>query len=494
MIEERLRDARAVVVVWSSDALKSQWVRAEADFARMAGTLVQLSVDGTIPPMPFNQLHCAQLSGWDGNRDATSWRSVFASIRELLDEPATPTRPTELALPDKPSIAVLPFSNLSRDPDEDYFVAGMVDEIVHALTRIRALFVISSESSLSLRGKNLDEQEAAARMGVRYVLIGSVRRSGSRVRISVRLVDASRGAQIWAERFEDELKDIFDLQDQIAIKVAGEIEPSIQEAELRRVARQPIENLGCYDLYLRAVPLRSACRKAEVIRALQLLDRALALDADFAPALAQAAGCHSQMYDSGWGDDREWHKRQGLILADRAVRNGSDDASVLAQAANAIVDLEHDIERARALVARATAINPGCARAWFISGLVHFLNGDADEALEHLQTAARLDPISPLNDIIQVHIGAVLVLTGEYREGLRIIRATTHRTARIHLTLAAVYGHLDMPKEALKELALFEGGSGLSAEHVIAASTFPEGFKSAVRDGLHRALQAGCVE
>jgi adenylate cyclase len=494
VIEERLRDARAVVVVWSSDAAKSQWVRAEADFARNAGTLVQLSVDGVIPPMPFNQLHCAQLSGWDGDRDAASWRSIFASIAELLDdeEPKMTARPA-MALPDKPSIAVLPFSNLSRDPGEDYFVEGMVDEIVHALTRIRTLFVISSESSLALKGKDLDEQEAAARVGVRYILAGSVRRSGSRVRISVKLVDTSKGAQVWAERFEDDLEDIFDLQDRIAVKVAGEIEPSIHEAEVRRVARQPIDDLGCYDLYLRAVPLRVSCRKAEVVRALQLLDRALALDGDFAPALAQAAGCHSQMYDNAWDERHEWHREQGLSRAEQAVRHGSDDAAVLAQAANAIIDLEHDVVRARALASRATSINPGCARAWFISGLVHFLGGEANEAIADLETASRLDPISPLNDIIQVHIGAALLMQGKYEEGLLQMRSTTHRTARIHLALAAVYGHLDMPAESLRELGLFHDRSPLSVEEVIAAATVPDEFKTAVLQGIARAREASQI-
>jgi adenylate cyclase len=490
VIEERLRDARAVVVIWSSEAAKSQWVRAEADFARNAGTLVQLSIDGTIPPMPFNQLHCAQLSGWDGDRDAASWRSIFTSIGELLDDAPKLVGRTAMALPDRPSIAVLPFSNLSRDPDEDYFVEGMVDEIVHALTRIRTLFVISSESSFALKGQDLDEKQAAARVGVRYILAGSVRRSGSRVRISVKLVDTTRSSQVWAERFDEDLEDVFELQDRIAVKVAGEIEPSIHEAEVRRAARQPTDNLGCYDLYLRAVPLRVSCRKAEVVRALQLLDRALALDADFAPALAQAAGCHSQMYDNGWDDEQDWHRTQGLMLAEQAVRHGSDDAAVLAQAANAIIDLEHDVVRARALASRATTINPGCARAWFISGLVHFLSGAPDEAIADLQTASRLDPISPLNDIIQVHIGAALLMQGDYPEGLRLMRATTHRTARIHLALAAGYGNLNMPAESLKELGLFHERSRLSVEEVIAAATVPDRFKSAVLEGINRAREA----
>lgn len=492
VIEERLRGAKAVVVIWSSDAVKSQWVRAEADFARNAGTLVQLSIDGAIPPLPFNQIHCAQLSGWDGGRDSSAWRSILQSIRDLIACVRDEAAPVALAIPDKPSIAVLPFSNLSSDPDQEYFVEGMVDEIVMALTRIRTLFVISSESSLALRGKDWDERQAAVRMGVRYVLNGSVKRSRSRVRISVKLVDTSHDAQIWAERFEDDLEDIFELQDRIAIKVAGVIEPSIQEAEVRRVARQPVESLGCYDLYLRAVPLRAACRKAEVVGAIKLLDRALALDPDFAPALAQAAGCHSQMYANGWGEDREWHRKQGLDLAERAVKAGPDDASVLAQAANAFSDLEQDLARATALADRATSINPGCARAWFMAGFVRNFagyGGDTVAAIERLQTASRLDPISPLNDVIQVHIGMARIIQGNFQEALQILRTTTYRTARVHLALATLYGHMDMPGDSQRELALFEAASPLPFEEAI-ADGLPEDMRVWIIEGINRARQA----
>lgn len=492
VIEERLRTAKAIVVIWSPDAVKSQWVRAEADFARNAGTLVQLSIDSAIPPLPFNQIHCAQLSGWHGDRDSSGWRNVLQSVRDLIVGAQEGGPSIAPALPDKPSIAVLPFANLSSDSDQDYFVAGMVDEIVMALTRIRTLFVISSESSLALRGKSWDERQAAVRMGVRYLLNGSVKRSGSRVRIAVKLVDTRHDAQIWAERFEDDLEDIFELQDRIAIKVAGVIEPSIQEAEVRRVARQPVESLGCYDLYLRAVPLRAACKKPEVVRAIKLLDRALALDPDFAPALAQAAGCHSQMHANGWGEDREWHRKQGLELAERAVVAGPDDASVLAQAANAFVDLENDLGRATALADRATAINPGCARAWFISGFVRNFAGygsDTDAALERFQTASRLDPISPLNDIIQVHIGMARIIKGDFQEALRILRTTTYRTARVHLALATLYGHMDMPRDSLRELALFEAASPLPFEEAI-ADGLPENMRTWIIAGINRAREA----
>ena len=392
--------------------------------------------------------------------------------------------------PDKPSIAVLPLANLSDDPEQNYFVEGMTEEIVAALTRIRALFVISGESSLALQGQNLaDPHAAAARLGVRYILQGSVRRCGHRVRIAVNLIDTSKGAQIWAGRFDETLKDIFDVQDQIALRVAGVIEPSVHAAELHRVARQPIENLGCYDLYLRAAWLRATCRKAEVVQALKVLDRALALDPDCAPALAQAAGCHSQMCTNGWGEDREWHKRQGLALAERAIKAGSEDAAVLAQAANAVMDLDQDATRAVALAERATMLNPGCARAWFMSGLLRLIGGDGDRAVEHLRIAARLDPISPLNDIIRVHIGIGHFIQGDLAKALRLIRTTTHRTARIHLVLSALYGALDMPQESRDEVALFHGRSSASVDEMIALMTSqrPE-MRNRFYEGLAKGL------
>jgi len=391
-----------------------------------------------------------------------------------------------------PIVAVLPFDNAEDDPGQDYFVEAMADEIVTALTRIRTLRVISNDSSASLKGKTWDEQcVAAAAMGARYVLSGSVRRSGSQLRIAAKLLDLGGDVQIWADRLDDQLKDLFALLDRIALEVATAIEPTISEAEVRRGARQPVENLGCYDLYLRAVPLRATCRKAEVIQALELLDRALALDPHFAPALAQAAGCHSQIYENAWNKKGEWHRTQGLILADRALMRGADDGAVLAQVANALMDLEGNVARATALAERAVTINPGLARAWFISGLARLLDHDGETAIRHLETAARLDPISPLNDVIRAHIGVARSLNGDYRGALDGICATRHRTARIHLTLAALYGYLDMPLESREELRQFERQSPMSAEEMIAIAIPHTNSRAFLLEGLRLGCRPG---
>ena len=385
----------------------------------------------------------------------------------------------------------MPFANLSSDPEQDYFVEGMMDEIVMSLTRIRTLRVISSESSRALKDLDWDNQQAAARLGVRFLLQGSVRWAGAQVRIAVKLIDAVQGSQIWADRFDDTLANVFELQDRIALKVCSVIEPSIHEAEVRRVARQPLENLGCYDLYLRAAPLRASCNKEEVIHALHLLDRALALDPDFAPALAQAAGCHSQLFCNGWDEIGPWHKEQGLKLAERAMRTGSEDASVLAQAANALADLDADLARAAALADRATSLNPGCARAWFISGLIALMAGEGHRGSEHLRTAVELDPISPLNEIARAHIGIGEILKGEFSLALELMRATTHRTPRLHVILGALLGYLGHPAEAKEEFEQFRALSPLPLEEYAANLSNVPRVRELFGEGIRRGLDLG---
>jgi TolB-like protein/Flp pilus assembly protein TadD len=377
---------------------------------------------------------------------------------------------SQVALPasgGEATLAVLPFHNRSSNADQAYFVDGMTDEIVTALTRIRSLFVIASSATMSMGNSDLNPQSAARRLGVRYVLEGSVWRSGSQVRIAVKLTDTGRNIQIWADHFDDTLEDIFALQDRVALSVAGVIEPNIRSAELRRIARSPVDNLGCYDLYLRAAHLRATLRKAEVIQSLELLNRALAMDPEFGPALAQAAGCHSQLYANYWVDDRDAHRRAGLEMAERAVHSGGQDPAVLAQVANAITDLDpENLDRALTLIERATALNPGSAYAWFISGFIKIMCGNGDDAVAHLQRAARLDPVSPLHDIACAHIGVGMMMQGNWQEALRILRGSNYRPRRIQLALFLVHAQLNQWREAREQLDLLEKETGSAAERI----------------------------
>ena len=483
VIDERLRTARAVVVVWSADAVRSDWVRAEADVARIAGTLVQLTVDGVLPPLPFSQIHCADLTGWEGDPQAPGWAKVADSVRALAGHAAA--RLAEAPAVEgaaKPSLAVLPFANLSQTPDQAYFVDGMMDEIVTALSRIRSLFVIAGRATQALSGHQLNPEGAARRLGVRYILEGRVRRAGDKVRIAVRLTDAKAGAQVWAERFEGTLEDVFALQDQVALSVAGVIEPAVLHAEALRAARRPLDSLGAYDLYLRAAALRATLRRAEVLEALTLLERALALEPDFAPALAHAAGCHSQILVNRWDAESNTHRHETRRLAERAAQCGSDDPSALAQAANALVDLADDTEMANALIERAVALNPGSAFACLVCGIVRIMRGEADSAIEVLERAARLDPISRLNDVAAAHIGIALGMKGDYVEAARIIRRSTHRPPRMRLILAAVYGHLGRLEEARRELDCYGQEAELPVEVML---------RHMVRAPIHAKLMEG---
>ena len=245
VIEEQLQTAKAVVVIWSAEAVKSEWVRSEANRAREDRKLVQVIVDTSRLPMPFDQIQCADLAGWSGNAGHPGWLKALASVAELVAGRGPTLAPeglraaTTLALPDKPSIAVLPFADLSPGKDQDYFCDGMVEEVVAALTRFPALFVIAGRSGLAYRGDKRPPREIAAELGVRYLLDGSVRQSGVRLRIAVSLADAIEGDQVWSDRFDGDLDDVFDLQEEVASAVATRIAPSIRAADMRRARARP---------------------------------------------------------------------------------------------------------------------------------------------------------------------------------------------------------------------------------------------------------------
>jgi TolB-like protein/Tfp pilus assembly protein PilF len=450
VIEERLRDAKAVVVIWSAEAVKSQWVQSEADRAREADKLVQLTVDGARLPMPFDRIQCADLAGWTGDLEAPGWRKVAASVADLVGgegvtaPPAPVMAPPPPSLPSKPSIAVLPFVNLSGDAAQDYFADGMVEEIVAALSRIRSIFVIASGSGLSFKGKGVSAQEAARQLGVRYVLEGSVRQAGGRVRIGVRLIDAADGAQVWSDRIEDTLEDVFALQDTVALRVAGQIEPTVSDAEVRRAAKRPTDNMGSYDLYLRAISHFIVGAKPAVLQALDLLYRAIELDPDYAWALSTAAVCEYLVTLYGWSDDRAASRERSIEMAHRALKAAGDDAMVLSQVALTIADLEGDMDAAIALADRAMALNPGASMAWAISGALRVRAGDADLASEHLECSIRLDPIGATRPTRMGLLAQARYFQGRFAEAVALSKEFVQQTesAAGYAFLAAGHGRL----------------------------------------------------
>jgi TolB-like protein len=305
---------------------------------------------------------------------------------------AKSTSAPALPLPDKPSIAVLPFANMSGDPEQEYFADGMVEEIITALSRIRWLFVIARNSSFTYKGQAVDVKQVGRELGVRYVLEGSVRKAGGRVRITGQLIDATSGTHLWADRFDGSLEDIFDLQDKVAISVAGVIEPTLQAAETARSVNRPTKDLTAYDLYLRALAAFYTRTKERTFEALGLLEQAIAIDRHYSPALAWAAMCHMTLVRDGWTEEPEISRRKGIDLAQRALEAGANDPRVLANAANALGMFGEDIGTMIGLVDRALALNPSYARGWFVSGLLRVFAGQHDLAIKHAETAMRLSP------------------------------------------------------------------------------------------------------
>ena len=406
-IEAKLEAAKAVVVLWSADAVKSQWVRAEADRARAANKLVQVNLDGARLPMPFDQIHCADIRGWLGAPEAPGWRQTLSSVAHLVDpERVAPTSLIGLGVAgtpfsasgDKPSIAALPFANLSNDPEQDYFVDGLMEEIVTALTRIRTLFVIDAGSSLSLKGQDVSPTEAAQKLGVRYVLEGSVRKAGQRVRIAVKLVDGYVGNQIWAERFDGQLDDIFSLQDDVAGAIAGVTEFSVQNAEAFRALTRPTSDLRSWDLYLRALVHFRTYQREEMYTAIGLLERAVAFDPNYALALSLLAGAHAVIVQWQWTDDPAAHgAKVGEYMA-RSLHVGADDPQVVGTAAFGYW-FTGDFPAAARLAERAVNLNPGSSFTLLARGVVSASMGELDIAEDCVLESMKLDPLSPNRSI-----------------------------------------------------------------------------------------------
>src|SRR5215471_15113354 len=246
-------------------------------------------------------------------------RAYRVGDRSASIEQPLAVSPPALPLPDKPSIAVLPFQNMSGDPDQEYFADGMVEEIITALSRIRWLFVIARNSSFTYKGQSPDVKRVGRELGVRYVLEGSVRKGGNRVRITAQLIDAQSGAHLWAERFDGSLEDIFELQDQVADSVAGVIEPTLQTAEIRRSAERPTSDVTAYDLYLRALALAFSWERDDVERALGLLEQAIERDPRYGLALIEAASRYTELHVNGWYRNSEAICRKGVELARQAL-------------------------------------------------------------------------------------------------------------------------------------------------------------------------------
>ena len=360
VIEERLKSAKAVVVLWSGESAKSHWVRAEADTARETGTLVQASVDGALPPMPFNQIQCADLKGWNGDVTSPGWQKLESSVAALVgatsEEPGTSPQTVPRAQAPRASICVLPFVNMSGEPEQEYFSDGISEDITTDLSKVSALEVVARNTAFSFKGQNTDVQEVAKQLSVSHVLEGSVRKAGSRVRINAQLIDGSTGKHLWADRFDRDLTDIFEIQDEISKAIVDSLKVKLLPREKKAIEQRETSNIDAYNVYLMARQqwisgsFGDPRRDEGIVR---LCQQATLLDPDYAQAWALMALAQAEL--------RFWHARE-------------EDALPAAE--------------------RALALDPKLAEAHCVKARYLEDEGRADEADKQIRTALQLNPDS----------------------------------------------------------------------------------------------------
>ena len=318
----------------------------------------------------------------------------------------------------RPSIAVLSFENMSGDPDQEYFADGMAEEIITALSRTRWLFVIARNSSFAYKGRAIDVKQIGRELGVRYILEGSVRKAGTRVRITGQLIDASSGAHLWADRFDGALEDIFDLQDQVTASVVGAISPKLEQAEIERANRKPTENLDAYDYYLRGLAGLHQWTKQSTGEALANFYRAIELDPGFAAAYGMAARAYVLRKGSGWAANRDAEVAEAARLARRAGELGKDDAVALSTAGIALSFVVGDHDDGKVLTDRAIALNPNLAWAWLFSGWVRVWLGESEVVIDRVSRALRLSPTDPHSYSMYSALAFAHFAAGRYSEAV----------------------------------------------------------------------------
>jgi TolB-like protein len=392
------------------------------------------------------------------------------SVREEQPGAASDQRPhvtagataATIAPLDRPSIAVLPFTNMSGDPEQDYFADGMSEEITTALCRCTWLMVIARNSSFTYKGKSVDVRQVGRELGARYIMEGSVRRSGERLRISGQLTDAISGAAMWADRFDGDRRDVFELQDRIAESVVAAIEPKLQLAEIGRIKARSETDLDAYDLFLRAQQLEYEFTELSLAKAIELLDQALAIDPSYAPAMALSAYCHAERRFQGWEVEPAKEQAKGHALALRAIELGWNDSNILWMAGYAIREIGGDAEQSMELIRRSLHLNPSSAIALTIAAWNEVVLGNPVSALERLDRAERLSPRDP-RAWFMASAGALAHLTlGQFEQSAGRAKkalAQNPRSAQAWRILAASLaklGDLGAAKAAMREALVIE--------------------------------------
>ena len=402
--ENALRTAKAVVVLWSTRSVQSRWVRAEATIADRNKTLVPCMIEPCERPIMFELTQTADLAHWQGDAGDREWQAFLGDVRRFVGRgtiaqeappaPAVHIAPQPMAA--KPSIVIRPFATVGGASEADYFADGVVVEIVSALSRFRSLFVISSGTSLNLRGDVRSNNEIARELGVRYVLQGSVRKGGNAIRIAVELLDGDVLAPIWTERFDGVLDDIFALQDEIANAVAARIDATVLVNEMRSARTAPTSDPGAYDLFLRGSHDMWAKYEASELReAISLFDQAIALDPEFALAMALSSNACFNLQAFHPIEDKKAIVAKCLAMAQRAVDTNKDDYRILGWASYSLLQCGMPMANVTPLIERALQLNPGDAVTHWLSGWVSVFVPNPSKALVAFEFMLRLDPRSP---------------------------------------------------------------------------------------------------
>ena len=363
-----------------------------------------------------------------------------------------------LSLPDKPSIAVLPFVNLSGDAEQDYFADGMVEDIITALSHIRWLFVIARNSSFTYKGLASDVTQIGRDLGVRYVLEGSVRKVANRVRITGQLIDATTGGHLWAERYEGSLDDVFELQDRITESVVGAIAHELERAEIERARRKPTDSLDAYDHFLRGMAGFHAGTQARIDQALACFHQAIALDPEYASAYGMAAWCLFWRRINGWTIDYAGETAEGARLARSAVDLGRNDAVALTRGGHALAHFTRDFDAGIDFLDRALALNPNLAAAWFLGAYLRIWRGEPDEAIERFEHAMRLSPLDTEMFRMQAGVAMAHLIAGRFDAACASAEKAFRDVPTFVLAAAAIAascaqaGRMDEARRAMRDL------------------------------------------
>jgi adenylate cyclase len=389
-----------------------------------------------------------------------------------------------------PSIAVLPFDNMSDDAEQGHFADGIVDDIITGLSRVRQFFVIARNSTFTYKGKSVDVRRVGRELGVTYVLEGGVRKVGGRVRITGQLIETANGHHIWADRFDGDLTDVFELQDRITSSVIGAIQPSIRAAETARSRRKRPDSLDAYDLYMQALPHVAALDRRSNAAGLALLDQALTRDPDYPSALAMAAWCHAQRCVYSWTEDFASDSRKAFELATRAVHQASDDAFALSML-GAAHTLVHDFKRAEELLSRAVSIEPNCSWGWNRLGWLHGYRDQTLDSIACFEKALRLSPLDPINFNCYAGIGAAHYLDSRFDDAIHWMEkalAANPDARWVYRQLVPAYLEAGRGEEAAHGLRLLlKDYPALTCEKVRAAMLYSEPVMRRICSSLLRA-------